>query len=451
MTRCSGRDRPGAGRVICRHGHSPPSRVNAGSHGVTTLPVYGERQIHPAPRASPGKPPPSVPPRRRRLCPDERGRLPGHTGLVRPPLSLPLRLPGIEDPPLLLRAFADEDVPLIQDVSADPLIPLITTVPTEPAAAAARAFIARQRRAAGGVPGERGLLGHMAAQVVRPAPAVSPLLRGEPQVSRPAPPEQLALPAVPGDAERRGASRPHAEAGRAAPAHPRPARDLPELAVSALPEDVHAVAGHQRERRRGEPPAQLPRAGPAAAGSERGRPEPVIAESPPEHVDGAAAARRGLRITCQSARSLPFQNTCTVPGDDSAGDGPEARLPRRSCGPFQPLPGLNWPCQRWSSADPCQNTSTTPLGCATATGGLPSTPIRLIFLGADHGLPALRDTSHSRWPGPSKKTSSAPGTGETTVGCAAGVPPRTAGTAASAPAPVPDSGPSCHSRRSVPR
>src|SRR6266540_22547 len=97
--------------------------------------------------------------RRRRLCPDERGRLPGHTGLVRPPLSLPLRLPGIEDPPLLLRAFADEDVPLIQDVSADPLIPLITTVPTEPAAAAARAFIARQRRAAGGVPGEHGVPG----------------------------------------------------------------------------------------------------------------------------------------------------------------------------------------------------------------------------------------------------------------------------------------------------
>src|SRR6266508_360789 len=86
-------------------------------------------------------------------------RRPGHTGLVRPPLSLPLRLPGIEDPPLLLRAFADEDVPLIQDVSADPLIPLITTVPTEPAAAAARALIARQRRAAGGVPGEHGVPG----------------------------------------------------------------------------------------------------------------------------------------------------------------------------------------------------------------------------------------------------------------------------------------------------
>jgi ribosomal-protein-alanine N-acetyltransferase len=80
----------------------------------------------------------------RRPCPDERGRLPGHTGLVRPPLSLSLRLPRIEDPPLLLRAFGDEDAPLIQDVSADPLIPLITTVPTEPAAAAARAFIARQ-------------------------------------------------------------------------------------------------------------------------------------------------------------------------------------------------------------------------------------------------------------------------------------------------------------------
>jgi ribosomal-protein-alanine N-acetyltransferase len=84
-----------------------------------------------------------VPPGRRRP-PDERGRLPGHTVLVRLPPGRPLRLPRIEDPPLLLRAFADEDVPLIQDVSADPLIPLITTVPTKPGAAAARAFIARQ-------------------------------------------------------------------------------------------------------------------------------------------------------------------------------------------------------------------------------------------------------------------------------------------------------------------
>jgi hypothetical protein len=54
---------------------------------------------------------------------------------VRLPPGRPLRLPRIEDPPLLLRAFADEDVPLIQDVSADPRIPLHVLPAASPAGA----------------------------------------------------------------------------------------------------------------------------------------------------------------------------------------------------------------------------------------------------------------------------------------------------------------------------
>lgn len=59
-------------------------------------------------------------------------------------VSVPLRLPRLEDPPLVLRAFVGEDVPLIQDVSADLFIPLITSVPAQPDVEAARAFLDRQ-------------------------------------------------------------------------------------------------------------------------------------------------------------------------------------------------------------------------------------------------------------------------------------------------------------------
>ena len=60
-------------------------------------------------------------------------------------------IPRLEDPPLLLRSFLDEDIPVIQEAATDPLIPLTTTVPTTTDAAAALAFIERQRsRAASG-------------------------------------------------------------------------------------------------------------------------------------------------------------------------------------------------------------------------------------------------------------------------------------------------------------
>jgi ribosomal-protein-alanine N-acetyltransferase len=60
-------------------------------------------------------------------------------------VSVPLRLPRLQDTHLVLRAFADGDAHLIQDVSTDPFIPLITSVPDVPDIEAARAFIRRQQ------------------------------------------------------------------------------------------------------------------------------------------------------------------------------------------------------------------------------------------------------------------------------------------------------------------
>ena len=59
-------------------------------------------------------------------------------------VSMPLRLPRLEDTRVVLRAFSDDDVPLIQDTAADPLIPLITSVPTTSEPEEAQAFIDRQ-------------------------------------------------------------------------------------------------------------------------------------------------------------------------------------------------------------------------------------------------------------------------------------------------------------------
>jgi RimJ/RimL family protein N-acetyltransferase len=62
-----------------------------------------------------------------------------------------LHVPRLEDPPLVLRAFAEQDTSLIQEASSDLLIPLITTVPQSADRVEALAFIARQHdRAARG-------------------------------------------------------------------------------------------------------------------------------------------------------------------------------------------------------------------------------------------------------------------------------------------------------------
>lgn len=55
-----------------------------------------------------------------------------------------LEMPRLEEPPLVLRAFADTDTSLIQCAACDPLIPLITTVPTSVDTEEALAFITRQ-------------------------------------------------------------------------------------------------------------------------------------------------------------------------------------------------------------------------------------------------------------------------------------------------------------------
>ena len=60
-------------------------------------------------------------------------------------VSVPLRLPRLEDTHVVLRAFVDGDAHLIQDVSTDPFIPLITSVPDVPDIEAARAFLHRQQ------------------------------------------------------------------------------------------------------------------------------------------------------------------------------------------------------------------------------------------------------------------------------------------------------------------
>lgn len=61
-----------------------------------------------------------------------------------------LKLPRLQDPPLVLRAFTAGDASLVVEASKDPLIPLITTVPPAPAdQAAVQAFITRQHERAG--------------------------------------------------------------------------------------------------------------------------------------------------------------------------------------------------------------------------------------------------------------------------------------------------------------
>ena len=60
-------------------------------------------------------------------------------------VSMPLRLPRLENTHLVLRAFVDGDAHLIQDVSTDPFIPLITSVPDVPDIEAVHAFIHRQQ------------------------------------------------------------------------------------------------------------------------------------------------------------------------------------------------------------------------------------------------------------------------------------------------------------------
>src|SRR5260370_17602830 len=66
------------------------------------------------------------------------------------------------------------------------------------------------------------------------------------------------------------------------------------------------------------------------------------------------------RVTYQRRRSVPIQNASTVPGDDSTGEGQEARLPPRRCAPLQPCARLYSPSHRWLSTAPLPNISLLP-------------------------------------------------------------------------------------------
>ena len=62
-----------------------------------------------------------------------------------------MELPRLQQPPLVLRAFAATDAPLVHEAAADPLIPPMTTVPASADAGSVQSFIERQHaRAATG-------------------------------------------------------------------------------------------------------------------------------------------------------------------------------------------------------------------------------------------------------------------------------------------------------------
>src|ERR1700683_2647604 len=92
-------------------------------------------------------------------------------------------------------------------------------------------------------------------------------------------------------------------------------------------------------------------------------------------------SRRGLDHVPDSPRLIihklswfPCQRTAVLAGDEVTGDGADLSALASCCGPLQPAPGVNWPCQSRSS-EPRQKTSITPPGAETAHGPSPILPI----------------------------------------------------------------------------